>query len=205
MNQIIILIFLIISHIIIVSNACFTFKNSTHDICNTYVRCFIENPYIKINKIQCEPHSRRQLHLTMHNIDVMENFFLYNTETVDNLFNLFYNDSYTLLYIHIKNGSSSKLNRFKINNQWLKELFGRYKKFYSVFILNVIYKCLPQIRITHTDLMEIVEPKSLIWLQFNTSTGFCSIQIRTNQIRSNLYNCKHFKKHAMIKLMIKMI
>jgi hypothetical protein len=98
MNQIIVLIFLTISNNIIVINA-----------------CFIDNPYIKINKIYCDPNFRRQLRLTMNNIDNMEDFFLNNTETVDKFFNLLHHDSYTLLYIHIKNELSIK--REKISNR----------------------------------------------------------------------------------------
>jgi hypothetical protein len=98
---------------IIVTNACFTFKNLTETFCNNYVTCFIDNPLIKIDKIECDPNSRHRLTLHINNLIDLEDLFLRNTETMDTLINVLRNNnSYTVLFIYIKNASSPRRKTF---------------------------------------------------------------------------------------------
>jgi hypothetical protein len=83
---------------------------------------------------------------------------------------------------------------FEINNQWLKDLVGRYKSFYSVFILHMVFKVLPGIRIKDAALTEFAKPRGLLWLQFNLSTTFCWIKIEADGFRDDLYVCINSKK-----------
>lgn len=180
--------------IIISINACFIFKNSYEQICDTYITCFIKDPLLKINKTYCNPNSHRHLTLHLNTIIDMENLFLNNIETVDKLTNTLYNDSFTLFFIDIKNASYPRRKNFQINNQWLKNLFGRYKSVYSILIVRMVFRHLPSINITEVDLTEFVQPGTFIWLQFNLTNTFCSIKITADQYQDDLYVCINARK-----------
>jgi hypothetical protein len=172
----------------------FIFERPADGYCESTYYCVILNPLAKINTSISQEHSRRVVLLAVRNIDDLEIFFLYNNETVNKFFNLYLYNTSRKLFIEIRNGSSSKAGEMIITNQWLKELFGRYKQIYTELILNIVYTHLPKINITTDNITEIVKPGSIVQIRFTKEkerVASCNINITTQRILDNMLECSH--------------
>ena len=175
--------------LIALTNACFTFKNSTKNKCIGNVTCWIGDPLLKIDEVNCQPNSFDYLRLLIKNIDDLESLFLNNTETVHRMMSVVCNDNLTRVFVFVANITLPSQRRFEINNQWLRDLFGPYKVFYSRFYLIFVAEYLPRIRINVTNLTEIVSLTSSLWLRFDSKNTSCVMVITTRGIIDRTKNC----------------
>ena len=115
--------------------------------------------------------------------------FFNNTKTVDRMMTALRNATVTRLHIHVKNATLPRQRRLEINNQWLKDFFGRYKSFYDMVSLEMTLDDLAHLAINETNLTEIVAPNSSIVLKLYQKLAFCVIKITAQQIINHMGRC----------------
>lgn len=184
------ILFLIFINLIIITNACFTFHNTTEGVCINSV-CNITNPRLEIKNSFCDLHSSSYIRLNLKTIKDLKTFFVRNNGTVNRIFQLLHPTEWTLVFIHIQNATvSEKKKKLNITGRWLKKLFAPYKFAYSLLILRLKVNELPEIHIPEKGLGKIVAPTRLISVQLQIKEVICEVKITDYDVHDDhLYDC----------------
>ena len=107
------------------------------------------------------------MELKFRTADSLEEFFVHNVETADELFSLLRRTGFGTVHITIEDATDlADRKDFQIGSEWLRKIFDRYKFTYSLLILNMTITKLPKINFNQSNPERIVLLGKEMWLQF---------------------------------------
>ena len=186
-------LFFLFLNLIPASNACLVFRNITNKLDCRYegrlTFCFIDNPLAKIERDDCNRNSTSYLVLYLYTIDDLETFFFRNAETVEKLVDILWNRNTSWCTIKVINASLPSRNGFRLDDQWLRDLLGRFRsKLFAIYLL-MIFDHFPAVFWTETNLKELLGPKIKLYIDFNVANKTCWVRVGPYGVHGSLNNC----------------